>query len=119
MTVRIKRIYDKTATSDGARILVDRLWPRGISKDEASITYWAKELAPSDSLRKWFHADPDKRFKDFQKKYRAELQKNRSLIEENMLPYNRKRYTLITAVKDIEHSHIPILSAFLDYEYKN
>src|SRR5699024_12411345 len=72
MPVQIKRAYEKADQSDGLRVLVDRIWPRGVSKEDAQIDYWAKPVAPSDDLRKWFGHDPDK-FQAFKKKYKEEL----------------------------------------------
>lgn len=112
MEVRIKRVYEKAVKNDGTRILADRLWPRGVRKSEAHADLWIKELAPSGELRSWFHKDPEKRFAEFKKKYRAELKENKTVIQA-LLP-NRKSVTLVTAVKDIEHSHIPTLKKFLE-----
>ncbi len=112
MTFKVKRVYDPTSKADGERVLVDRLWPRGISKAKAKITVWAKDLTPSNELRSWFHADPERRFKDFQKKYAKELSANKKVLRQLILKF-QKNTTLITAVKDIEHSHIPTLLKFL------
>lgn len=112
MSIRIKRIYEKSANTDGSRVLADRLWPRGMTKVKAHITYWAKNIAPSNELRKWFHEDPESRFKEFQKKYASELRRNKLSIKDKMKPY-KKSFILVTAVKDIEHSHIPTLRSFL------
>jgi uncharacterized protein YeaO (DUF488 family) len=72
MNIRIKRVYDEPSAGDGARILVDRLWPRGLTKDRARVDFWAKEAAPSDALRKWYGHDPDK-WQEFRRRYFAEL----------------------------------------------
>ena len=74
---KLKRIYDASEASDGYRVLVDRIWPRGVSKEKARIDLWMKEIAPSDALRKWFGHDPE-RWEEFQKRYREELQKQLS-----------------------------------------
>lgn len=116
MSIQVKRVYEKPAKADGPRILADRLWPRGMTKAKAHITYWAKDLTPSNELRSWFHEDPENRFKDFQKKYASELKKNRAKIKSDMEPYTDS-YTLVTAVKDVEHSHIPTLRSFLNKLY--
>ncbi|MDE1941107.1 MAG: DUF488 family protein [Patescibacteria group bacterium] len=108
----VKRAYDPAARSDGTRILVDRLWPRGVSKARARIGLWLKEAAPSSALRKWFHDDPEERWPEFASRYRKELAKNRKAIRASLAPVKGKA-TLVTAVKDIEHSHIPVLSRFL------
>lgn len=112
MDIFIKRAYDKPKSTDGSRILIDRLWPRGVSKEEAAITYWAKVAAPSTELRKWFHEQPEKRFESFRKKYQKELLQNKKAIVSELAPF-KKKITLITAVKDIEHSQVPTLHAFL------
>lgn len=73
--LRVKRIYDNAAPADGTRVLIDRLWPRGVSKERASIDYWAKDVAPSDELRKWYGHDPNK-WDEFRRRYFAELDGN-------------------------------------------
>ncbi len=109
--LHVKRIYDKAATRDGLRVLVDRLWPRGVAKADAQVDVWAKELAPSKELFAWFHADKDGRFAEFAKRYRRELAEKKEAAA--ALVGSRKRVTLVTAVKDIDHSHVPLLTAFL------
>ncbi len=111
MKIRIKRAYDSPAKNDGYRVLVDRLWPRGVKKQDARIDLWAKELTPSNELRKWFHADQEKRFQEFKKIFRKELSRQKPYVKEHLS--KKKSVTLVTAVKDIEHSHIPVLLAFL------
>jgi len=76
---KLKRIYEASEASDGYRVLVDRIWPRGVSKEKARIDLWMKEIAPSDALRKWFGHDPE-RWEEFQRRYREELQKEIGLI---------------------------------------
>jgi uncharacterized protein YeaO (DUF488 family) len=109
MHMEVKRAYDKAAKDDGYRVLVDRLWPRGVSKASAKIDLWAKDPAPSAQLRSWFHADPDKRFKEFSKKYAAELKGSAALKDLKKELKGKGQVTLVTAVKDIEHSHVPTL----------
>ncbi len=75
MTIRIKRVYEPPSAGDGRRILVDRLWPRGLSKEDARLYYWAREIAPSDALRQWYGHDPDK-WQEFKSRYFAELDAN-------------------------------------------
>ena len=115
MKVHVKRVYDKAAKSDGYRVLVDRLWPRGVKKEEAHIDTWAKDLAPSDTLRKWFHEDPDKRFAEFQKKYREDLQGRKEEVRA-LIP-KRATITLVTAAKDIENSHVPTIKKLIEELY--
>lgn len=78
--IKVKRIYDPLDTADGCRVLVDRLWPRGLAKEKAAIDYWFKDLAPSNELRRWYGHDPDK-WDEFRKRYRAELDANPSVLE--------------------------------------
>lgn len=115
MTLKTKRIYDKPASTDGTRVLVDRLWPRGISKANAHIDEWSKDIAPSNELRKWFHEDPEKRFKEFEKKYKAELKKNSKAVKEAFAS-RKGTVTLISAVKDLEHSHVSVLQAYIEHQ---
>lgn len=112
MKLNIKRAYDPAAKTDGTRVLIDRLWPRGVTKAKAHIEVWAKELAPTSDLRKWFHGDPEKRFKEFSTKYRAELKPKKAEAKE--LLKGHSKVTLVTAVKDIDHSHVPTLASFLE-----
>jgi uncharacterized protein YeaO (DUF488 family) len=77
--INIKRVYEKPANEDGWRVLVDRLWPRGMTKQSAHVDMWMKDVAPSDALRKWFGHEPDK-WSEFQKKYRSELAKKKELV---------------------------------------
>lgn len=111
MKVTVKRAYEPAKPSDGTRVLVDRLWPRGVRKDAAQIDIWAKDLTPSSKLRSWFHADPEARYAQFTKKYQVELKDAQDAAKE--IRKAKKPVTLVTAVKDIEHSHIPTLVAFL------
>ncbi len=111
MTIRVKRVYDPIQKTDGFRILIDRLWPRGISKEIAKIDLWLKIITPSTRLRQWFHQNQTDRFVEFEKLYFKELSKNKTDIK-NSLPKS-KTLTLITSVKDIDHSHIPTLIKFL------
>lgn len=111
MELEVKRVYEPPEKADGARILIDRLWPRGISKEHARVDVWAKEVTPSPELRSWYHADPEKRYTEFKKKYRTELAPQKEYARTLLAPY--KKATLVTAVRDIEHSHVPVLHAFL------
>ncbi|HEU0051290.1 MAG TPA: DUF488 family protein [Patescibacteria group bacterium] len=107
--IQLKRAYVSPEKSDGFRILVDRLWPRGLSKKKAQIDLWVKEVAPSDSLRKWFSHDP-KKWIAFQKKYKAELRKNTQTVQELRRVIRReKKVTLVFAAKDEEHNQAIVL----------
>lgn len=108
---RTKRIYDDPSDDDGRRVLVDRLWPRGISKDRARIDLWDKEITPSNDLRSWFHHDSAADFTEFARRYEAELSgdaQRRGLRELRELAAERP-VTLVTAAKDPEHSHVAVL----------
>jgi uncharacterized protein YeaO (DUF488 family) len=112
--IRLKRAYEDAANSDGPRLLVDRIWPRGVSKDDANISNWLKELAPSTDLRKWFDHDPEK-WEEFQKRYLEELKSadNDSLTELKQCVQQHKRLTLVFAAKDTEHNNAVALKAFI------
>ena len=112
MALKVKRVYDEPEVKDGTRLLADRLWPRGVSKEKAKIDIWGKELTPSNELRKWMHANKEKHWKEFEKKYAEELKSNKTEIK-NIIGSIKGDITLITAVKEIEHSHIPTLVSFL------
>jgi uncharacterized protein YeaO (DUF488 family) len=112
--VRIKRVYDKPAKDDGWRVLVDRLWPRGMKKEAVKIDLWMKEVAPSDALRKWFAHDP-KRWPEFQKKYRTELKQKKELLAK--LKDMEKKHgmlTLLFGAKDEEHNQAVVLAEELN-----
>jgi uncharacterized protein YeaO (DUF488 family) len=113
MKIYIKRVYEKPARDDGVRILVDRMWPRGITKQQAKIDLWMKEWAPSTELRKFLHADNVNNYQKFTKAYLAELKDNKKMIRSKVKEL-KGGIMLITAVKDVEHSHIPTLKNFLN-----
>jgi len=108
---RLKRVYDAPAESDGMRVLVDRLWPRGLSKDKAAVDLWLKDVAPSDALRHEFHAHPE-RFEAFRKAYAAELRDNEALGELRALA-RRRKVTLLYASKDAAHNNAVALQDLL------
>ncbi|WP_207515721.1 DUF488 domain-containing protein [Longitalea luteola] len=112
MPIALKRIYEPIESKDGYRILVDRLWPRGIKKEEAHIDAWLKEVAPSTELRKWFH-NGEGSFADFKKKYLAELKDNPALKELRTLFKEHKKITLLYAAKDEKNNHAQILAGVL------
>jgi len=112
MDIQIKRIYEAASKSDGTRILVDRIWPRGVSKEDASLDHWMKEIAPSTELRKWF-GHKDERFQEFSKKYEAELENNTELVKEFLNKPKSKRLTLLYGAKDEEHNQAIVLKKFL------
>jgi uncharacterized protein YeaO (DUF488 family) len=113
MPVTFKRIYESPTANDGYRILIDRLWPRGIKKDSAKIDKWLKEIAPSHELRKWFDHDPAK-WAVFQNRYLLELKKNIAWAELRNLAEQHKVVTLLFAAKDEKHNHAVILARLLN-----
>jgi uncharacterized protein YeaO (DUF488 family) len=115
---RLKRVYEPAAEEDGTRVLVDRLWPRGVSKERAKLDAWAKELSPSNELRAWYHADPDARFEEFAQRYAVELAtpEQRERLAEWREEAESGVITLLTAVTDPAHSHLSVLLAELTTE---
>ena len=112
--IKIKRIYDDYSTTDGYRILVDRLWPRGISKEDAKVDLWIKEITPSSNLRKWYHDNLDKR-DQFKKKYLLEIEKSSdSLNEIKKITNEQKTLTLLSASKDPKPIHAIVLQQKLE-----
>lgn len=108
-----KRIYEAVERGDGFRILVDRLWPRGVSKAKAHVDLWLKDIAPSDALRKWFGHDP-KKWGEFRKRYRQELKKHREAVAELRLHIKgKKAVTLLYAASDEEHNNAAALMGVL------
>ncbi|HVV68445.1 MAG TPA: DUF488 domain-containing protein [Gammaproteobacteria bacterium] len=113
MTLKIKRIYEKFQESDGFRILIDRLWPRGIKKENAHIDLWLKEIAPSDALRKWFNHDPQK-WPEFQKRYAKELKSKGEVIAIIYQEEQKHTVTLLYGSKETEHNNAIALKKFLE-----
>jgi uncharacterized protein YeaO (DUF488 family) len=113
--IKLKRIYEKPERTDGKRILVDRLWPRGVRKEEAHIDEWLKEIAPSDELRGWYGHKVE-RWKEFRKMYRAELSKAplNELVEQLRKEAKRYTVTLLFAATDSEHSNGVVLKELLE-----
>lgn len=115
MEIRLKRAYDDAARSDGPRVLVDRIWPRGVAKEDAQLESWLKGLAPSTELRKWFGHDPEK-WREFQQRYLKELKKSDAAEDLDALKgivNQHKRITLVFAAKDTEHNNAVALRDFL------
>jgi uncharacterized protein YeaO (DUF488 family) len=113
MTLHIKRVYEPKARGDGTRILVDRLWPRGLRKTEADVDIWLKEISPSPQLRKWFGHDPAK-WDEFRSRYTDELRENASAVEELRLEIKKANVTLLYGAKDEEHNQAVALAEFLE-----
>ena len=110
--VQIKRIYDAPEKSDGVRVLVDRLWPRGITKKAAALDLWMKELAPSTELRKWFNHDLA-RWEGFRQRYRRELRKHDKEFEVLKAQAAKRRVTLLYGARDNEHNEAVVLQESL------
>lgn len=114
--IRLKRVYEKPIPADGRRVLVDRLWPRGLTKEKAAIHAWLRELAPSDELRKWYHARPEE-WSAFRKRYLKELSESRAaaqLEELYKLARNKKKLTLVFASKNEQHNNASVLKQLLE-----
>ncbi|WP_371633401.1 DUF488 family protein [Streptomyces sp. NBC_01259] len=121
--VRVRRVYDPQEDGDGTRVLVDRLWPRGVARERAAIDKWLKDLTPSKELRSWYHEDRSgTRYDDFVDRYRAELADplHAAAVGELVaLVRDGGPVTLVTAVKDVPHSHVPVLVDHLEHELRH
>ena len=111
--IRIKRVYDPPAKEDGSRFLIDRLWPRGMKKETLHVAAWYKEVAPSNELRRWFSHDPAK-WKDFQRRYRAELTANPAVCQPLLAAAEQGDITLLYSAHDTEHNNAVALKAYLE-----
>jgi len=111
--IRLKRVYATPATSDGRRILVDRLWPRGMSKERARLSEWMKEIAPSEALRDWFHHNPDG-WQEFRRRYRSEIAQNRDSVAALAQAAAHGTVTLLFASADSEHNNAVVLRDYLE-----
>jgi uncharacterized protein YeaO (DUF488 family) len=112
MDVRLKRAYDEPADDDGYRVLIDRLWPRGVARERARLDEWARELAPSTELRRWFGHEPE-RFAEFRRRYAAELEAQSKKLEELRSRARRGTLTLVYAARDTEHNDAVVLADIL------
>lgn len=110
--IKLKRAYDDVHSGDGTRILVDRLWPRGVSKVDAAIDLWAKDIAPSTGLRKWFGHNPD-RWPEFRRRYSEEMRQHRERLDELRALPQRGRITLVFAAHDSAHNDAVVLREIL------
>lgn len=113
MALKTKRAYEKPAAADGCRVLVDRIWPRGVSKADAKIDHWFKDLAPSTALRKWYAHDPA-RWTEFKRRYFAELDAHAPELEELRKLALDGAVTLVFGAKDAEHSQAAALKEYLE-----
>lgn len=112
-SIKLKRVYDPASKEDGTRILVERLWPRGIKKEDLKMNLWLKEVAPSTNLRKWFSHDPAK-WSKFQEKYEEELDANQEALEPIIKALRQGPVTLLYSSKDTEHNNAVSLKNYLE-----
>ena len=115
--IKLKRVYEKADRADGKRILIDRLWPRGVRKEEAHVDEWLKEIAPSDELRTWYGHKVE-RWKEFRARYQSELRKPlaANLLKKIRQEAKRQTITLLFATKDSEHTNAAVLKELLEKE---
>jgi len=113
MEISLKRAYEAPDDKDGLRVLVDRIWPRGVGKEQLRLDRWLKEIAPSDGLRKWFGHDPEK-WEEFKRRYFSELEQRQALIEEFLKSCGTGRMTLIFSAKDEKHNNAVALKEYLE-----
>ncbi len=111
--IGLKRAYDAPAPNDGCRVLVDRLWPRGVTKDAAHIDLWLKEIAPSTELRQWFNHDAT-HWKEFQRRYLAEIRKHPEALEQLKTEVSKGHVTLVYGAKDQEHNNAVVLKELIE-----
>jgi uncharacterized protein YeaO (DUF488 family) len=117
MSVRTKRVYEPPAATDGQRYLIDRLWPRGLRKEDLHVTEWLKDLAPSPELRTWFGHEPD-RYPIFRRRYRAELEKRPDLLDRLVREARSGTVTLVFAALDTEHCNASVLRELLEEQLR-
>lgn len=113
MNIRIKRVYEQPDKDDGVRILVDRLWPRGLTKEKAHVDLWLKEIAPSTELRKWFGHDPNK-WTSFRRRYETEIRRNDDLVKLLKQKARKATVTLVYGARDEKHNEALVLKQFLE-----
>ena len=114
-TINIKRVYEDKSNDDGYRVFIDRLWPRGVSKEAAHFDEWMKELAPSTELRKWFDHKPE-RFAEFSKRYKEELQEHKEGLDNLRKKAKSEKITLLFAAKNVEMNNAVIIKEVLEEE---
>ncbi len=112
--IRLKRAYEQPAADDGVRILVERLWPRGLTKERAALDHWMKDVAPSQELRRWFNHEPA-RWSEFQRRYRAELEQNQDAVKDLRKKCGGGIVTFVYAARDEEHNSARLLRDFLEH----
>ena len=112
MDIRLKRVYERPAKSDGVRVLVDRIWPRGVRREDAELDEWLKDVAPSNELRKWFNHDPE-RWDGFAEKYRRELVEHAEPVKRLVELTKKGRLTLVFGASDTDHNNAVVLKNYL------
>ena len=115
--LKLKRVYEEPSPADGLRVLVDRLWPRGLTKERTAVDLWLKDVAPSTELRKWFGHDPAK-WKDFQARYRQELREKKDALKMLEAKCREQTVTLVYGARDEEHNEAMVLKKILDRRSK-
>jgi uncharacterized protein YeaO (DUF488 family) len=118
VSIALKRAYDPAAASDGLRVLVERLWPRGVSKDAARIDLWVKTLAPSTGLRRWYGHDP-RRWPEFRSRYLAELETQAEAVQALLKEIERGPVTFVYASRETRHNSATVLKAYLEGRLKH
>lgn len=113
MTIKLKRVYDKPEAGDGVRILVERLWPRGLSKEEATVDIWLKDIAPSAGLRKWYSHEPAK-WEEFRRRYYRELDQNRDAVKELLEITEGKDVTFVYGSREKEYNSALALKSYIE-----
>lgn len=113
MSIHLKRAHEPATSGDGIRILVDRIWPRGITKEHAALDFWAKDLAPSPELRKWF-GHTHQRWEEFQRRYRIELEQHKAELDDLRKQAATQRVTLVFGAKDRTHNQAVVLKQVLE-----
>jgi uncharacterized protein YeaO (DUF488 family) len=111
--IQLKRVYEKPSRKDGVRILVDRLWPRGLTKERAAVNLWLKDVSPSSELRKWFGHDPAK-WKEFQVRYRQEIRHNIDVLALHNQKSDDRTVTLVYGARDEQHNEAVVLRKFVE-----
>ncbi len=111
--IKVKRVYDEPASGDGCRVLVDRLWPRGLTKEAAHVDLWLKDIAPSTDLRKWFSHDPT-RWSEFEERYFHELEAHPEVLEQLVERIRKGRVTLLYGAKDVDRNNAVALKEFVE-----
>lgn len=117
MKITVKRVYDEVSPHDGLRILVDRLWPRGLSKESAHLDAWIKAIAPSNELRQWYQHEEEK-WPEFQKRYTTEIKANPDAVQEFLALMGRHNTTLLFASKEGQRNNAVVLKAYLEKALK-